>query len=757
MKIRCFFSLEGIAQGVGLRPLLYTLSEQYQLGGWVQNTDKNVRLVWQGESKQIEMALSTLTNRLPNVLVTFKKNYKLKNKKHFKIYKSHGNTESSDIISPDLGTCVACLKELYDKNDRRYLYPFINCTHCGPRYTISYALPYDRQTTSMRSFELCSHCKNEYQDPHNRRFHAQTISCWECGPTLWLEDNQGGFYVHSVIQKAVVALLSGKIIAVKGIGGFHLMTLAQNTDSIQKLRKFKKREDKPFALMLENILDAQTFCEINERQAKTLTSPCAPIVILRKKKYSAQPISKWVAPDQSYFGIMLAYTPLHHLLLSHVKVPLVATSANLNQEPICFENAEALETLKSIADCFLLHNRNIIHPLEDSVIQHLKTNEQFIRRGRGALPFALPVSKTQQSAIGVGGHLKNMLAIYLKNKIYLSSYIGSLNSQNALKRFEKNFLRFRALSPDAYIIGDLHPGYASSQILAERKISFHKVLHHHAHLFAVMAEHQLSPPLIAFAWDGLGLGINKNLWGGEGFLVEKKEITHFASLYPILLPGGEKAIEEPRRIAFSICFTLWGENLWAQAPACVKAAFNETERNLIMCLMSASPPCSSMGRLFDAVAFLLGGPSKITFEGQSALFLEQLALEVPFENSTYAVCTYRENNQILVDWRPLFAQIVKELALIEKSIIAQRFHNWCVAVIMKLVSTFEYKKVLLSGGVFQNRILVNTTVSTLREAGYNVYYASKIPANDSALSVGQVYSVTHSYYAQRILEKETST
>jgi hydrogenase maturation protein HypF len=744
LRQRCGLHLLGTVQGIGLRPLVYRLSQKYDLTGWVQNTADNVTLEWQGDSLQLENALSELQSQLSHLdhRIFEKHPQSLQIENDFTILPSQGQSEMHSVISPDLCTCIQCIAELFDPSNRRFGYAFISCAQCGPRYTLCEKLPYDRHHTSLSKFPLCVNCQHEYNNPIDRRFHAQTINCWDCGPKLWLADRNNTILAtqHDAIHATLARLKAGNIVAVKGIGGFHLIALATHSDALARLRLRKNRPDKPFALMVKNSEQAKLYCEISELENELLHCAAAPIVLLRKKNSSSMPLSPNIAPRQNNYGVMLAYTPLHHLLLDALASPLVATSANSHNEPICYDNTEAFDNLHSIADYWLCHDRDIIHPLEDSVVQSVNHKIQFIRRARGYIPFTLSAPTTPKTVLAVGGHLKNTLALHSKNRLYISPYIGDLDSMKCIKRFQSELNGLQSLHRPDLIACDVHPDYASTQESHLLKTPVQSVQHHIAHVFAVAGEHALSAPYLGFAWDGMGLGLDGTFWGSECFLIETHAIKRIASCFPIVLPGGEKAIKEPRRVAASMLYTLF-HNL----DRC--AHFTQDEKPLFEELLNNrnfSPLCSSMGRLFDGIACLLGGPPKMTFEGQAAMHIQQLAEQYTGPVTPYEVTLSYTDGLIVIDWRPLLQLILDDLKrYVEPAKIAKQFHHWCAEAICKIASQFKWHHIVLSGGVFQNKLLTELAVSRLQCAGYSVYCAEHFPPNDGGLSVGQAFAIQH--------------
>lgn len=773
VQTRWLISLSGVVQGIGLRPLLHQLSEQYQLSGFVQNTHSDVTLEWQGCENHLQSAKDALLTQLApwGKILMSQKTLPLQHECQFTIHsstKGEGKIDQS-LISPDMSTCVHCLEELFDPTDRRFQYPLINCAQCGPRYTICHQLPYDREHTAMAGFPLCKTCQAEYSNPSNRRFHAQTISCWDCGPKLWLSDREGQIIARqqTVVQAACDALKSGLIIAIKGIGGFHLMALASHTEAIKKLRLRKHRADKPFAVLAQDLTQASKIGVISDLEQQLLTSATAPIVLLKIKTEDPEFISPLVAPKQTQYGIMLAYTPLHHLILSRLPGPLIATSANITGEPICYDNQDAFNSLHDIADLWLFHEREIAHPLEDSIFQVTLGKMQCLRRARGYIPFTLPAPHTDHSYLALGGHLKNSIALHYHNRFWISPYIGDLTSLKSIKRFKNEIENFSKITPDPILIADPHPEYASNQsdlptpLSIDSQPKMHFVQHHLAHVFAVIAEHQISDPILGFAWDGLGLGQDNKFWGAETFYIQPHQIDHVATLFPFCLLGGEKAIQEPRRITLGLLHACYGENEWEHMPPHLHKHFSRYEKNILeqlMCNTHQSPICSSMGRLFDGVAFLLNGVAKMSYEGQAAMYLEQLAHAAVNTDQVYPVELYDNQNHMIIDWRPMLNHLLSRLDqhlhpkmlpnipdqplnISFLSTLALQFHQWCANVIIKIVNHYQCRKIVLSGGVFQNKLLTTLACESLQRLGYQVYCAEQLPPNDGGLAVGQALAI----------------
>lgn len=745
---RIRFILSGVVQGIGLRPQLYTIAKRNKLSGWVKNKENQVLFEWQGSSTSIQKAVSELQSflyRYGQPLFT-QMPIEILPESTFDIVQSEGHSILQTCISPDITICQTCLDELYDESNRRFQYPFITCAHCGPRFTISALLPYDRKNTTMGKFALCKTCQTEYSYPHDRRFHAQTISCHDCGPHLWLSDKDNRIIAtqQDALNVCVQAFKNGKIVAVKGIGGFHLMCMASDDIAVQTLRERKNRPDKPFALMVKNIAQAQALCLINAVEQQALMSLGAPIVLAFKNPQSQ--LSPWVAPHQNKYGVMLAYTPLHHLLLTALNEPVIATSANISDDPIEYNNEQALQNLQSVADLWLLHDRDIIHPVEDSVVQVVNEQIQYIRRARGFVPFSLSLP-SREATISVGGHLKNTVALHFNNQLHVSQYLGDLSSEKSINRFQDTVANYLKMAENAQLISDLNAEYVSTVYAKSYRQQPYVVQHHLAHVFAVMAEHGIDKPVLGFAWDGIGLGLDQKLWGGETFYIDKTDYAHAATLVEFSLPGGEKAIREPRRVALSLLFAQFKEHCWEKVPEKLKAHFLSQEKVTLLSLLKGTfqnPLCTSMGRLFDGIAALIGGVAKMTYEGQAAMYLEQLAIEHRQVLKQYPVVLFESENKLIIDWRPMLLEVLEDITHeVPHATIAWQFHRWCADVICKIASKFNCPQIILSGGVFQNKLLTELAFVSLCQQGYHVYCAKLLPPNDGALSAGQAFAYQH--------------
>lgn len=669
----------------------------------------------------------------------------------FEIKKSEEGDDVSAFILPDMAVCDDCLKEMLNPNNSRYLYPFINCTNCGPRFSIIESLPYDRPNTSMKNFKMCDKCREEYENPSDRRFHAQPIACPECGPQLFLWDENGNIFSEkqSALKQTVDLIRQGKIIALKGLGGFQLIVDATNDEAVRELRKRKHREEKPFALMFPSVESVKEVCEVSETEERVLCSPESPIILLKRKSKIGNPISKisvTVAPHNPYLGAMLPYTPLHHLLMKKLNLPLVATSANLSEEPICIDEYEALERLKGIADYYLIHNRPIVRHVDDSIVRVIMNRELVMRRARGYAPLPVMVNEKysllkEKTILAVGGHLKNTVALKKGNNIFISQHIGDLSTEESNKTFKKVIDDFKLLynAEPEIIISDLHPEYISTKYAKQLSEKIEQVQHHYAHVAACRFENQVEGDALGVSWDGTGYGLDGTVWGGEFFLTDDNSYKHFAQFRKFVLPGGEKAIKEPRRSLTGILFEIAGVSFVNEFSDLIENKFTSAEIGILLNMLSKkinSPVTSSAGRLFDAVSSLLGICDRTNYEGQAAMMLEFAADlnekgSYPFE--------IKETDKLIIDWQPILISMINDLRKdINSSFISTKFHNTLAKVILEIVKRSELNKVVLSGGCFQNALLTERTINLLQENKYKVYWHQRIPPNDGGIALGQI-------------------
>jgi hydrogenase maturation protein HypF len=739
---------------VGFRPFIYKLANELNLSGYVLNNSMGVFIEAEGNEPILRTFLSRIEADKPRLSVITSLEHSFLDPvgfSKFEIKKSEEVDDVSALILPDIALCDDCLKEMLNPNDRRYLYPFINCTNCGPRFSIIESLPYDRPNTSMKKFKMCDKCREEYENPSDRRFHAQPTACPECGPQLFLWDENGNVISEkqSALKRTVDLIHQGKIIALKGLGGFQLIVDATNDEAVRELRKRKHREEKPFALMFPSIESIRAKCEVSEIEERVLCSPESPIVLLRRKSKIGNlksEISVTVAPNNPYLGVMLPYTPLHHLIINELNLPLVATSANLSEEPICIDELEALERLRGIADYYLVHNRPIVRHVDDSIVRVIMNRELVMRRARGYAPLPVIVSEKysslkEKTIFAVGGHLKNTVALKKGNNIFISQHIGDLSTEESSKTFKKVIVDFKLLynaEPDE-IISDLHPEYISTKYAKHLSKKIEQVQHHYAHVAACRFENQVEGEALGVSWDGTGYGLDGTVWGGEFFLTDDVSYKHYAAFRSFKLPGGEKAIKEPRRSLTGILFEIACVSFVNEFSDLIENKFTTPEIGIVLNMLSKkinSPITSSAGRLFDAVSSLLGICDRTNYEGQAAMMLEFTA---DLNERGYYTFEIKESEKIIIDWQPIIISIINDLRKdINSSVISTKFHNTLATVILEVVKKSGMSKVVLSGGCFQNALLTERTISLLQENNYKVYWHQRIPSNDGGISLGQI-------------------
>ncbi|HIE27294.1 TPA: carbamoyltransferase HypF, partial [Candidatus Poribacteria bacterium] len=657
-------------------------------------------------------------------------------------------------ISPDVCTCADCLAELFDIQDRRYRYPFLNCTNCGPRFTIIEDIPYDREKTTMRKFKMCPLCQAEYDDPTNRRFHAQPNACADCGPSVTLEDLTGRpIECNDPIRETIKLLKEGNIIAVKGLGGFHLACDAENDDAVAMLRQRKRRTFKPFAIMSQNIDQIKRYCYIEESEQQLLESVQRPIVLL--KKLESRPISEFVAPNNNYLGVMLPYTPLHYILLDSPILALVMTSGNISEEPIAIDNIEAKARLADLADYFLMHNRDIRMRCDDSVSFSLNGGEVMIRRSRGYAPFPIDLNFSMQEILACGPELKNTFCLTKENHAFLSQHIGDLQNIEAFNYYQdaiEHFKRLFRINPKI-VAYDLHPEYLSTKYaLAQENVQLVGVQHHHAHIVSCMAENGLvgrnladddSPAkIIGIACDGTGYGVDGAIWGCEFLLADARDFRRCAHLKYIPLPGGDAATKEPYRMALSYLFSAFEEDFLELDIPILKRLDGKKVMTILRMIQRGvnSPLTSSCGRLFDAVSSLIGIRDVTTYEAQAAIELEMTADAKTSNVYGYKIET--ENDVDTINVQKMVREIVSDLQKdVPKAIISAKFHNTVADFIVKTCERIREQnnidEVVLSGGVFQNRRLITKVLTQLRARKFTPYFHSRVPTNDGGVSLGQ--------------------
>ena len=745
----------GAVQGVGFRPFIYKLANELRLKGYVRNNSLGVNIEAEGERNDIENFLIRINSDKPRLSFITSLEYSFHDKvgfDKFTIQTSSKSKETSAIIMPDIAVCPDCLREMNDPANRRFQYPFINCTNCGPRFTIIEALPYDRKNTTMKSFEMCDACHNEYENPSDRRYHAQPIACPDCGPHLELCNEKGDVLSNrkTALEDACRAIIEGKIVALKGIGGFQLLADAGNTTTVQRLRNRKKREEKPFALMFPDFKSVKDTCEVNRLEDNLLNSPESPIVLLKKKKYSIVKISDNIAPDNPNIGAMLPYSPLHHLLMQKLQIPIVATSGNLAEEPICTDEKDALERLAGIADFFLTHNRPIARHMDDSIVRVVHNRKSIIRRARGFAPLPITIDKPEDTKniciMALGADLKNTVAFSKGNNIFISQHIGDLSTKQSNNAFEEIITDFKKLYniEPKLLIADSHPDYHSTQFATKSKYEKKFVQHHVAHVLSCRVENKVEGEALGIAWDGTGYGLDGTIWGGEFFICNNSSIKHVAQMRQFPLPGGDVAVKEPRRSALGILYEIYGKkifNMESEINRMILNVFEDKELTLLKQMLINkvnTTPTSSVGRLFDAVASILKLKQKSCFEGQAAMALEFAS---DTDEKGYYDFSLIDSKPVRIDWENTIIEIINDFTKnIPLGVIGARFHNTLANMILSIVDNFSQRKILLSGGCFQNAILTGKIIDALEKKGCTVYTHQLVPTNDGGISLGQVVS-----------------
>lgn len=745
--------IRGAVQGVGFRPFVFKVATELRLNGWVSNTTRGVCIEAEGEIGVLETFVTRLETEKPAIAVVQSFEHSFLDPtgmKEFRIVESDPAGSRTVLVMPDIATCPDCLSEILDPTNRRYRYPFTNCTNCGPRYSIIEALPYDRPNTSMKSFPMCEHCRSEYEDPGNRRFHAQPNACPECGPQIEFWDPKGATLDRGdgALSRAVAAIRAGKIVAVKGLGGFHLMVDAASDGAVNRLRSRKRREEKPLAVMFPGIDAVRKACRVSEPEQRVLCSTSAPIVLLSRGE-TASEISEAVAPANPYLGAMLPYTPLHHLLMSDLRCAVVATSGNVSDEPICINEREAVDRLAGIADFFLVHNRPIVRHVDDSLVRVILGRELVLRRARGfaPLPVRLPGGQGREGPLlCVGAHLKNSVSAVIGNDVFVSQHIGDLETVQAHEAFRNVIRSFSKLySFDPKAVGcDLHPDYLSTQFAEDFDKPLTYVQHHAAHVLSCIADNDLEAPVLGVSWDGTGLGPDRTIWGGEFFVFDGKACSRVGHLRLFGLPGGDQAINEPARSAMGLLY----ESYSGRIPEMDLKPCEHFEKKDLRVLSEMlrkklnTPQTSSAGRLFDAVSALCGVRQTVVFEGQAAMELE-FCLPAEPETTGYPFGVSKSDGCWVVDWEPMIRAVLADLAAaVPVPLISARFHNGLADAIVAVARCVEVERVVLTGGCFQNKYLTEQTVHRLREAGFRPYWHQRIPPNDGGISVGQAVAVS---------------
>ena len=741
--------MRGVVQGVGFRPFVYRLAHEYALKGWVRNTSGSVDIEVEGSKESLENFLDALHSQAPpmarveSVEVAFDSP---KGYTEFKIGESLSREGQYQLVSPDIATCDECKKEIFSPTDRRFRYPFTNCTNCGPRFTIIEDIPYDRPKTTMRQFKMCPKCQKEYADPLDRRFHAQPNACPKCGPDLELLNGNGKPVDCSDAIKAASQLLKeGKILALKGLGGFHLACDATSEAAINTLRARKRRQGKPLAVMLATIEEIEKHCLLSTEERKLLESPQCPIVLLRWKRSSS--ISPAVAPNLKYLGVMLPYTPLHHILLSETGLPLVMTSGNISEEPIAKDNDEVLTRLGGIADYFLVHNRDIYSRYDDSVYI-VEGTPQAIRRARSYAPYPIFLPFRSRPILACGAELKNTFCLTKDEHAFLSQHIGDMENEETLEHFENTIQLYKKLfriEPEV-IAYDMHPEYLATKYAleagAKAGLKLTPVQHHHAHIVSCLVDNKVEGQVIGVALDGTGYGTDGNIWGGEFLLADWRRFKRVGHLEYVPLPGGEAAIRKPYRMALGYIYSLLGEDFSLEGlPLKLSPTELEVIRQQVKRRIN-SPLTSSAGRLFDAVSALAGVRQEIDYEAQAAIELEMAAPDEVDESKSYPFAIVEEQGVRVVRLGGLLSAVVQDVrSRIPAPVISLRFHHTVAEIITEMCQLIArdtgIKQVALSGGVFQNRLLLRLAMAALQKEGFDVLTHHLVPCNDGGISLGQ--------------------
>ena len=744
MKSRARLFVKGIVQGVGFRPFIYGLAGSHSLNGWVLNSTEGVSIEVEGEKESLDSFIEQVRVKAPPLAVIDSIDVEYlspQNYDCFVIRHSKGDKGKYVKISPDISLCDDCLAELFDPADRRYRYPFINCTNCGPRFTIVKDIPYDRENTTMQSFRMCPLCQAEYEDPTNRRFHAQPNACPVCGPSVTLENLHDKIECGDPINKAIELMIEGKIVAIKGIGGFHLACDASNDTAVKILRERKRRTFKPFAVMSVNLDRVKEYCIVSDDESRLLQSIQRPIVLL--KKLPEKLISESVAPNNNYVGVMLPYSPLHYVLLDSPLLALVMTSGNISEEPIVVGNNEVKRRLSDLADYFLLHNRDIQMRCDDSVTKVWNGHQVMLRRSRGYAPHPVDLDFSMKEILACGGELKNTFCLTKDNHAFISHHIGDLQNVEAYKYYQDSIEYYKKLfriKPEA-IAYDLHPDYLSTRYALEQNdIKLIGVQHHHAHIVSCMAENALNEKIIGVACDGTGYGTDEAIWGCEFMIADQASFQRRGHLKYIHLPGGDASTKKPYRMTISYLYSIYGDNLFdidllferigSKKLALIKRMI-ENQIN--------SPLTSSCGRLFDAVSSLIGVRDDVTYEAQAAIELEMITESGVTDVYGYNIIT---EDEYIIDVGEVFRGIVFDLNHeVPKGVISAKFHNtvadFIVSMCKKLRVENNIDSVVLSGGTFQNNYLISEVARRLNEGNFTTYFHKRVPTNDGGISLGQ--------------------
>ncbi|MDN5093456.1 carbamoyltransferase HypF [Aliarcobacter butzleri] len=738
-------SIFGIVQGVGFRPFIYNLAIKYDIKGWVKNDENGVEIEAYSTQKNIENFINGIKSNPPVLAkitnIKIEKNNQIKEYKNFEIIQSSSSKDKTTIISPDIAICDDCIKDIDDIGNFRYNYSLTNCTNCGPRYSIIKTVPYDRANTSMNDFKLCKKCEDEYKNPLNRRYHAQPVACEDCGPNMALYNINNSILSYNIkaIEQTANLIKDGYIIGLKGIGGFHIVCDATNDKVVNKLREIKNRPNKPFAVMFNSISSIKQYTNINYQEEEILTSKEKPIVLVKKRLNTN--LSSYIAPNISKLGCFIANCGIHHLLFKYLQNPIVATSANLKDEPIIRSKDEIIGKLGNIVDFVLDYNRDIVNSNDDSIIQNVENYKIKLRNARGYAPTHIKIEKDlKNKVLSLGANQKSTIALGFKNNFILSPYIGDLNSISSMEYFNRtinSFKNFYDFVPDT-VVCDFHPKYESTKyafkLLQDNpNIRLIQVQHHYAHILSVMAENGLEDEVLGFAFDGTGYGDDGNIWGGEVFIASRKEYKRINHIKYFRLLGGEMAIKEPKRVALSLLFDIFTLDEILALDSFVVKAFSKEEIKTLYTMWQKglnAPFCSSIGRLFDAISSFANILHTQTFEGETGLLIEENYDNSIKDNYEYEIVD--EN----IDITPMIRQIIEDK---DKKVISSKFINTLVNIIIEISNKHKNLPVVFSGGVFQNKTLLELLIKKFKEQGRVFYFNIDVPTNDEGISIGQLY------------------
>jgi hydrogenase maturation protein HypF len=776
-------------QGVGFRPFAVRLAQSLGLTGWICNDEQGVLLAIQGEESGLQAFLRELTEAPPAsafLQSTSVEEIPCEDEGGFTILPSQAQGEIEAWPPLDLATCDDCLHEYNDLQDRRFLYPLLNCTACGPRYTLLDGLPYDRHKTAMRGFSMCAACRREYEDPQDRRFHAQPTACPHCGPRVFYS-SQSPSYPEAegkdALEAAISALRRQEILALKGIGGFQLLVDASDEAAIQRLRERKRRKRKPLALLFPSLEIVRLFCEVSEAEAALLCSPANPIVLLRRRKTAipkeanAYQPCEGIAADAPEWGVMLPTTPFHHALSKGSARVLVCSSANLSGVPLCAEESEAEERLAGVADGYLWHERPIFHPLDDAVFRVVADRPQCLRLGRGFAPLVIPESHAPHAALATGAQEKASVALADTRRVWHGAYLGDLDQLSALERWHREreaLIEMSGITP-THLVCDLHPDYTSSlwaiEEASKTKRALHFVQHHHAHLLGTQAEHRCELPLLGLIWDGTGYGLDHTIWGGEAFWMDEKGIERLACFRPFPLIGGEAAIREIKRAALGLLYAIDPQRTLDQAWPLPTGFFDDARYRHLCALLAremASPRCSSLGRLLDALAALLGLLDAPSYDGEAAILLEWQQADLSTLPEAYPLplieaplpagqMTRQSSRDPLLWWDSgalVHALLADQQQGIENKQIAGRVHHALIEAALALWRRYPCERIALSGGCFQNRTLLSELITRFRALGVEVFWPQRLPCNDGGLPLGQLAALKYPHLLLDTLPKK---